>query len=99
LSPRSDGSPLHRRFNRNFFLVARLGADEHWRSVFIRSQAMNSHFYEICLVVFAVLLAGIVGLAFTRGPRSKATEDRKPRSLRIARQPWDAESADGRGNR
>ena len=60
---------------------------------------MNSYFYEICLVVFAILLAGIVGLAFTRGPRSKSKEDRKPRSPRIVHQPWDAESADGRGNR
>jgi hypothetical protein len=60
---------------------------------------MNAYFYGICLIVFAVLLPGIVVLALSRSPRSKSKEASKPRTARIAHQPWDAQSTDGRGNR
>jgi hypothetical protein len=41
---------------------------------------MNAYFYEICGIVFAVLLAGSVGLALSRSARPTSKSSDKPRA-------------------
>ena len=58
---------------------------------------------ESSLLLFGLaVIAAIVALALwhlwaTTRPRDKGREEREAR--RISRQPWDADSSDGRGNR
>ena len=48
---------------------------------------------------FVVLLASAIVLLLSTAAQSKEKRKEALKSRRIAQQPWDAQSADGRGNR
>ena len=50
-------------------------------------------------LAIAVLAAGVALWYFSVSPRTGDTRREQREKKRIASQPWDAESADGRGNR
>ena len=51
------------------------------------------------LVIMIVLLGGAVAWYFTDSSRAIKRRHEELRARRQAQQPWDAQSADGRGNR
>ena len=60
---------------------------------------MSPLFYLFGAVGFVVLLASAIVLLLSTASQSQGKRKEDLKSRRIAQQPWDAQSADGRGNR
>ena len=60
---------------------------------------MNVLFYLFGTIGFVVLAASAAVLLLSAAAKSQDKRKEEFRSRRIAQQPWDAQSADGRGNR
>ena len=60
---------------------------------------MNSVLFLILGAGIAILLVGAVVVVMASGPKSQKKRMQELHTRHFARQPWDAESADGRGNR
>jgi len=61
---------------------------------------MNSVLFLILGAGIAILLVGaVVVVVMASGPKSQKKRMQELHTRHFARQPWDAESADGRGNR
>jgi len=60
---------------------------------------VNTLFYLFGAIGFVVLLASAAVLLLSAAAQSQEKRKEEFKSRRIAQQPWDAQSADGRGNR
>jgi hypothetical protein len=60
---------------------------------------MNMIFYILGAGIAILLIGAIVVVVMASGPKSQQKRMRDIQTRHIARQPWDAESANGRGNR
>ena len=60
---------------------------------------MNSIAFIVGLIILLSLLGGAVVLLLTASTQSERKLRKELQDRILARQPWDAQSADGRGNR
>ena len=60
---------------------------------------MNTLTYLFGAFGFVVLLAGAIVVLLSTAAQSQDKRRQELTSRRLAQQPWDAQSADGRGNR
>ncbi len=60
---------------------------------------MNHLFLVFAAVVIVLLGAGIAALLLASGTKSQRRRMEEQHTRHLARQPWDAQAADGRGNR
>jgi len=60
---------------------------------------MSTLTYLFAAIGFVVLLASAVVLLLSSAAQSQDKRREAHKTRRIAQQPWDAQSADGRGNR
>lgn len=60
---------------------------------------MNMIFYILGAGIAILLVGAIIVVVMASGPKSRQQRMREVQTRHIARQPWDAESANGRSNR
>jgi hypothetical protein len=60
---------------------------------------MNMIFYILGAGIAILLIGAIVVVVMASGSKSQSRRMQDLHTRHVARQPWDAESADGRGNR
>ncbi len=60
---------------------------------------MNHLFLILAVVVLVLLAGGIAMLLVASSTKSQRPRMEEQRTRHLARQPWDAQAADGRGNR
>jgi type II secretory pathway pseudopilin PulG len=60
---------------------------------------MNHLYLALAVVVIVLLAGGIAMLLVASSTRSRRQRMEEQRTRHLARQPWDAHAADGRGNR
>lgn len=60
---------------------------------------MHTFFLVLGIAIFVLLVGAVLVVALASGSKTRKQRMEQMQSRHVAHQPWDAQSADGRGNR